>query len=144
LTVILQEKSNNYHYYFNRFYIDNANSIITEFISLAKNKAVEKKRHCLNKRIKTILPLLQVDAMKQEKSIEMELGDIPNITIDINEITQLLVNLVRNGLEAMSSGGLLTIKTFNDDGRVVLAVQDHGTGIAPEVLDKIGTPFFYD
>ncbi len=122
--------------------LDNANSIITEFISLAKNKAVEKKRHCLNKRIKTILPLLQADAMKQEKSIEMELSDIPNITIDINEITQLLVNLVRNGLEAMSSGGLLTIKTFNDDGGVVLAVQDHGTGIAPEVLDKIGTPFF--
>ncbi len=122
--------------------LDNANSIITEFILLAKNKAVEKKRRCLNKRIKTILPLLQADALKQEKIIEIKLGDIPHITIDVNEITQLLVNLVRNGLEAMSPGGLLSIKTFNDNGEVVLAVQDQGTGIALEVLDKIGTPFF--
>ncbi|KAF1083957.1 Sporulation kinase E [Sporotomaculum syntrophicum] len=122
--------------------LDRANSIITEFLSLAKNKAVELKRQNLNQKIRTILPLLQADAMKQDKSIGVELGDIPYILIDRNEIKQLILNLVRNGLEAMSPGGLLSIKTFKDDDRIVLAVQDQGAGIAPEVLEKIGTPFF--
>lgn len=39
-------------------------------------------------------------------------------------------------------GGLLTIKTFIEDEDVVLAVQDHGKGIEPYVLEKIGSPFF--
>jgi signal transduction histidine kinase len=122
--------------------LDRANSIITEFLLLAKDKAVEKKRQSLNQEIRTIFPLLRADAMKQDKSIEMELGDIPHILIDKNEITQLVLNLVRNGLEAMSPGGLLSMKTFKNDEEVVLAMQDQGTGIAPEVLEKIGTPFF--
>jgi len=122
--------------------LDRVNAIITEYLTLAKDKAVELKRQSLNQKVRTILPLLQADAIKQEKNIEVELGDIPHIVIDRNEIKQLLFNLVRNGLEAMSPGGLLSIKTFQDDSGVVLAVQDQGTGIAPEVLAKIGTPFF--
>lgn len=122
--------------------LDRANSIITEFLSLAKNKAVDLKMQSLNKKIRAILPLIQADAMKQDKNIKLELGDIPYIKFDKNEINQVILNLVRNGLEAMPAGGILTIKTFQESDRVVLAVKDQGSGIAPEVLGKIGTPFF--
>jgi PAS domain S-box-containing protein len=122
--------------------LDRANGIITEFLSLAKDKVVEKKKRSLNYKIRTISPLLRADALKQDKSIQMELGDIPYVTMDSNEIKQLLLNLVRNGLDAMPPGGQLAINTYMADGEVVLAVQDQGPGIAPEVLEKIGTPFF--
>ncbi|MDD4237353.1 MAG: PAS domain S-box protein [Desulfotomaculaceae bacterium] len=122
--------------------LDRANSIITEFLSLAKNKAVELKSQNLNKVIENLVPLLQAEAMKQDKNLELELGDIPYIIFDKNEMHQLILNLVLNGLEAMSAGGYITIKTFKERGQVVLAVQDQGTGISPEVLEKIGTPFF--
>jgi len=122
--------------------LDRTNGIITEYLTLAKNKTVELKRQSLNQKVKTIVPLLQADATKQDKYIEVELGEIPYVVIDRNEITQLILNLVRNGLEAMSPGGQLTIKTYKDNGEVVLAVLDQGTGMAPEVLEKIGTPFF--
>ncbi|OPX90177.1 MAG: Sporulation kinase A [Pelotomaculum sp. PtaB.Bin104] len=59
----------------------------------------------------------------------------------ISQIYQLLLNLVRNAIEAMSPGGLLKIKIFQAGSEVVLAVQDQGQGITPEVLEKIGTPF---
>jgi len=121
--------------------LDRANGIITEYLTLAKNKTVELKKQSLNQKIRTILPLLQADAMKQDKYIKVELGEIPYVLIDRNEIKQLILNLVRNGLEAMSPGGALTIKTCQDGDEVVLAVQDQGTGIPPEVLEKIGTPF---
>jgi len=121
--------------------LDRVNAIISEYLTLAKDKAVELKKQSLNQKVRSILPLLQADAIKQEKSIEVELGDIPYLVIDRNEIKQLILNLVRNGLEAMSPGGALTIKTCQDGDEVVLAVQDQGTGIPPEVLEKIGTPF---
>jgi len=122
--------------------LDRCNAIITEYLTLAKDKSVELKRQCLNQKIRAIMPLLQADAMKQDKSIEVELNAIPYLVIDGNEIKQLILNLVRNGLEAMSPGGLLSIKTYRTDDEVILTVQDQGSGIAPEVLEKIGTPFF--
>ena len=57
------------------------------------------------------------------------------------EVRQLLLNLVRNGFDAMPSGGTLIIKIFCQDNHVVLAVQDQGKGIDKPILDKLGTPF---
>jgi len=122
--------------------LDRVNDIITEFLLLDKDKAVEKKRQSLNQKIRSILPMLQAEALEQEKNIALELGDIPYLTIDQNEIKLLILNLARNGLEAMSPGGLLFIRTYQEDGGVALAVQDQGTGMAPEVLEKISIPFF--
>lgn len=67
---------------------------------------------------------------------------IQEFLLDEKEIRQLILNLVRNGMESMSAGGMLTIKTYMDGDSVVLAVEDQGGGIDPEVRDKIGTPFF--
>jgi len=54
----------------------------------------------------------------------------------------LLFNLVRNALEAMPSGGTIDIRTFTENGEVILAIQDTGNGIPKEIIEKIGTPFF--
>jgi len=121
--------------------LDRANSIITEFLSLAKNKIVELEKGNLNDVINKLLPLLHAKAMIRDQSINIYLNDIPDLLLDKKEIRQLILNLVNNGLESMSSGGLLLIKTFVDDDNVVLAVQDQGEGINQELLEKIGTPF---
>lgn len=122
--------------------LDRANSIITEFLSLAKNKSIDLKRSCLNNIVKTLYPLMQADAVKSDKNINLELEDIPMILLDEKEIRQVILNLVRNGLEAMPPGGNLTIRAFEEKGEVILSVRDQGAGIKPEVLEKLGTPFF--
>lgn len=122
--------------------LDRANSIITEFLSLAKNKAVDLKEQNLNSIIENLFPLIQADALVTDKNIEKDLGEIPVLFLDEKEIRQLILNLVRNGFEAMSPGGRLTIRTYPDGEEAVLAVQDEGKGIEREVLEKIGTPFF--
>ena len=70
------------------------------------------------------------------------MGDIPDLLLDKKEIHQVIHNLTRNGLEAMPPGGCLFIRTYKDGDVVVLAVQDQGKGIEPDVLEKLGTPFF--
>ena len=122
--------------------LDRANSIISEFLSLAKNKSISKNLTNLNKIIKTIAPLMQADAVNVGKSIQLELSTIPDLLVDEKEIRQIILNLARNGLEAMSQGGLLTITTFMQKEEIVLSIKDQGSGINPEIIDKLGTPFF--
>ena len=122
--------------------LDRANAIITEFLSLAKNKAVALKEQNLNHIVEALSPLIMADALVTDKSVDTKLENIPDLALDEKEMRQLVLNLVRNGLEAMSPGGKLKIKTFRDGDEVVLAVQDQGEEIKPDVLEKIGTPFF--
>ena len=121
--------------------LDRANSIITEFLSLARNKAIDLKMSNLNVIIVSIYPLIEADALVSDKYIETDLNAIPDLPLDEKEIRQLILNLVRNGLEAMAAGGKLKLKTYCENGNAVLAVQDNGTGIDSKVLQKIGTPF---
>lgn len=121
--------------------LNRANSIITEFLALAKDKVVDLQCWNLNKIIAAIAPLLKADAMKEDKNICFELGDIPDLLLDEKEIRQLLLNLVRNGLEAMQEGGTVTVRTCLEEEKVMLVVVDEGEGIPSEILDKIGTPF---
>ena len=122
--------------------LNRANSIISEFLSIARSRAVELKPNNLNDIIESLYPLIQADAMVSDKEIKIELGEIINLNLDEKEIRQLILNLFRNGMEAMQPGRRLTIKTCMDSGQLVLSVQDQGTGIEPEVLEKLGTPFF--
>ena len=121
--------------------LDRANSIITEFLSLAKNRVVKFKEGNLNSVIKTISPLIMADAISVDKTIEFELNQIQSLSMDEKEIRQLILNLVRNGLEAMPAGKTLTLGTYTEADEVVLFVRDEGTGIEPELIEKIGTPF---
>jgi len=122
--------------------LDRANSIITEFLSLAKNKVVELKPLSLNFVIEKLFPLIQADALVSDKDIIMDLQETKILPLDEEEIRQLILNLVRNGLEAMSVGGKLTIRTFMDCEEAVLTVEDEGSGIEAIDLEKVGTPFF--
>ena len=122
--------------------LERAGAIVSELLALSKKKAAELKLCCLNRIIQSLYPLLQADALIGDKFIRLELEEIPLLLLDEKEICQLVLNLARNGLEAMGPGGILTIRTFCQEGEVTLAVKDQGNGIDPEVVQKIGTPFF--
>lgn len=122
--------------------LNRANSIITEFLNLAKNKISVKKQQNLNAIIEALFPLIQAEALRSSKQIKLELNKCPHIFIDQKEIRQLILNIALNGLDAMSSGGKLIIKTYAEERSVILEITDQGEGMSPEVLEKIGTPFF--
>lgn len=122
--------------------IDRANSIITEFLSLAKNKPMEFNDQNLNNIIFDIYPLLQADVLRNNCEIDMTLGDISEVLVDQHSIRQLIINMVRNALDAMPEGGKITINTKMDNSKVLLIIEDNGIGIPLEIRDKLGTPFF--
>jgi len=121
--------------------LDRANLIITEFLSLAKNKSVELKPGNLNDTIQALFPMLQADAFRLGHEIHVDGGNTEVICYDDKEIRQLILNLVRNGLEAMATSGILTIRTYSENDKIILAVQDTGIGISEKIINKLGTPF---
>lgn len=122
--------------------LNRANDIITEFLSLAKNKRCDLKLQDINSIVVHLLPLIEAEGLRQDKYLQVELNDCPELKLDEKEIRQVILNLALNGLEATKSGGSISIKTYPENNEVVLEVQDQGSGIKEEIIDKIGTPFF--
>jgi two-component system NtrC family sensor kinase len=63
---------------------------------------------------------------------------------DRDQLRQVFTNLVINGLQAMEGGGVLSLDMSRDEdgGQVCVTVTDSGSGILPEHLEKLFTPFF--
>jgi two-component system sporulation sensor kinase C len=121
--------------------IDRANAIIREYLALSREKLANLELCSLNYVIESLFPLIEADAIASKVYVNLDLADIPKLLLDKNEIRQMLLNLVRNSIEAMSFGGKLVIKTFQDNNNIILSIGDQGSGIPAHILDKLGTPF---
>jgi len=81
----------------------------------------------------------------RESGIQLVLDldpNIPNIQFDPLHLRQVILNIAKNGIEAMGKGGTLTLTTGQVPNGVVLQISDTGDGIPADVLDKIFQPFY--
>ncbi|WP_367398496.1 two-component system sensor histidine kinase NtrB [Paenibacillus silvae] len=123
--------------------LDRANSIINDFLSLAQNRIAEKEESQLHDIIHELSPLLWADANLRGQSIELMLDhNVPKLNLNAKEIKQVVLNLARNGMEAMNEKGVLTLETRTDGDKVELCVHDTGPGIPPVKKEKLFEPFF--
>lgn len=121
--------------------LDRANTIISEFLSLAKNKASDLQSGNINASLIALYPLLEAKAARTGHIIDLRTEMIPEIRFDDKELRQLVLNLAHNSFEAMPAGGTLAITTYREPNAVVLEVRDTGSGIPASIVKKIGTPF---
>lgn len=123
--------------------LDRANGIISDFLSLAQNRIVEKEECHIHDIIHELSPLLWADANLRGQSIDLGLGQyIPTLHLNSKEVKQLILNLCRNAMEAMDDKGVLTMETRHNTDAVELCVRDTGFGIPKEKLDRLFEPFF--
>lgn len=125
--------------------LDRANGIINDFLSLAQNRISEKEQWHLHQIINDLSPLLWADANLRGQTIELLLDErVPKLHLNAKEIKQVLLNLARNGMEAIEEKGKLTIQTrFREsDNMVELIVRDTGVGMSESRLERLFEPFF--
>jgi two-component system sensor kinase FixL len=92
----------------------------------------------------TALALVGVGAREHGVRVVLELGsDLPAVLVDKVQIQQVVINLVRNAIEAMAAVAVrqLTIATTRADGAVEVSILDTGPGLAPEVAEQLFQPF---
>ncbi len=123
--------------------LDRANAIISDFLSLAQNRVIEKELCSLHDILHEVMPLIEADANMRGQLAELRLcGIMEPLELSSKEIKQMLLNLARNGMEAMSDNGVLRIETANLADIVQIRVSDQGVGIPKEALDRLFEPFF--
>lgn len=145
LQLMMKELGEDYRNHFSIMLdeLDRANSIITNFIALARNNPTQKIEQNLNEIILNSYPLIEEKAAEQGTRVELRLAEnLPAAYLNQQEIKQLLLNLTWNALEAMEKEGCLTITTRALNGKIQLAVSDTGAGIPSDKLGEIFNPFY--
>lgn len=123
--------------------IERVNTIVEDFMVLAKPKAVELEEKNVVPLIKNVVSLLEFEARKKNVRLHFNCNqEIIQIECDENRLKQVFLNFIKNGIEAMPNGGDLHVKTMIHDNNVQISIQDSGVGIPKEKLKKLGEPFF--
>jgi signal transduction histidine kinase len=100
--------------------------------------------HVIKEAVETTRPVWKEQAGLQGRCIEvsMEFDPIPMVPCRAAELREVLTNLVLNAVDAMPSGGNLTIHTYLQGGFACIAVSDTGVGIPEDMQQRIFDPFF--
>ncbi len=115
--------------------------IILNLNQFARKDSVDAEPMDMNASIKATLQILH-NEVKYGVEVALELGDIPMVTCQPGLIKQVLLNLVKNGAQAMGGKGAMRISTTVEGEQVVVLVRDSGSGISADALEKIFDPFF--
>ncbi|MFV8828859.1 PAS domain S-box protein [Alkalihalobacterium sp. APHAB7] len=117
--------------------------IVTEFLSLAKPQAnlfLEKDPVQI---LKDTLAIIDTEALLNQIEIECYIDPgIKAIFCNEHKIKQVLINILKNAIESMPTGGKLEIKMKNSGPHVKIDVTDQGCGIPKEKIERLGEPFY--
>lgn len=120
-----------------------ARDIIRKLLSFSREMPPQLKEVDLNKIIQEGMYFLESRCQKNNIELIKKLkNNLPLILADEFQITQVIINLVVNAIQAMPQGGIVTISTDNSVEFVHLIVEDTGIGMSDEVRKKIFLPFF--
>lgn len=123
--------------------VERLDKLVGEFLRFARPATLSVQLNDLNKIVESVVSLVENQANTQSVKIEKDLQkNLPEVSVDSEQIKQVLLNLVINSLQAMPSGGLLLLRTFEKDDFCIIEVEDTGGGIDEKVLPKIFDPFF--
>jgi PAS domain S-box-containing protein len=125
-----------------------AGEIIARIRALTRRAAASQEKLDLKQTIQEVLALVQDEAKRNSVIIQTQFaGDLSPVAGDRVQLQQVVLNLVMNGIEAMSSVDgrprELVITTRNlDPDQVQVTVEDAGTGLDPNAMEKIFDPFY--
>jgi C4-dicarboxylate-specific signal transduction histidine kinase len=125
-----------------------AADIIRRLRGLARSRQSDRAPVSVNALVREIIDLVESDARLHGVAVSLDLADkLPNMLVDAGQIQHVILNFVRNGLEALASrpsgtGQLLIRTTVTAQHDVELAVIDNGPGITREAAERLFDPFF--
>ncbi|MFD1435182.1 ATP-binding protein [Kroppenstedtia eburnea] len=124
--------------------IDRINHLLGEFLLMGKPRNVKKRRVELDHSLRELLPIIENEAILHNIEVRYLPGlkDIPPVWADPELLKQVVLNLCKNGIEAMGEGGLLQLRLSGDEERLILEVEDHGPGIPDSEINLIFDPFY--
>ena len=134
--------------------VDRLNRVVESFLDFARPSAGDPSPTSVNDAVAATMQLMRAECDAVGVDWHMELArDLPDVRIDVEQLRQVLINIVRNATQAMQEGGSLRVRTraffshaenrFGSDHRpwAEIQIEDDGGGIPQKLLDSIFVPF---
>ncbi|MDC0701643.1 MULTISPECIES: ATP-binding protein [Priestia] len=123
--------------------MDRAEAIIHDYLSLAKPDVHQHRFiNCLEC-ITSLVDLLSSYALLTNNIlIELDAKEEVYVRGSRNELNQVLLNIMKNGIEAMRAGGTLRVGLYKREGQVHIQIEDTGIGMTSEQVNRLGTAFY--
>ena len=128
--------------------VDRLDTVVSQFLDYARPFELHPSPQPLNALVTHVLRLLRAEGVATGVTLSESLaGDLPTVTLDGTRIQQVLLNLLRNALQAMPQGGALSVisrrgPSLGGRETVELVVEDTGPGIPASDLEKLFVPFY--
>ena len=125
--------------------VDALKSMVNAFSQYARAPSLHLQRVDLNQLIHEVTDLYRLNEGRTRIQLQLD-DELPPLRLDINRIRQLLVNLIKNALEALEDrgqDGVITITTQRQtaQAQALLTIQDNGAGIPPDLLPRLFEPY---
>ena len=118
--------------------------IVQDLLMYAKPGPVNKRKTDINEIIRNSLALLRHPIQKKEiEIIENQADDFPKLNADPKKIQQVLINILLNAIDSVSSGGRIqvSVRSQVQEGMIGIIIEDNGCGIDDALLPRIFDPF---
>ena len=123
--------------------IHRLNRLLTEFLELARPRGITREPVHVARLVDDVLDLQRAMAEGVGVRIEREMAADGCVAMgDREKLKQVFINLVVNAIEAMRTGGTLTVRVYAEAGFVIVVIEDTGLGIEPTLMTNVFDPFF--
>ncbi len=116
-------------------------TIVTDLLTFSSSEEEAKRLVDINTEIRSVLELLDSEINKKGH-VAKDLNRLPEISASPRQLQQLFVNLIHNAVQAIDSGGEISISTKAEETYIQIVIADDGVGIPKEVIPNIFNPFF--
>ncbi|PLS18314.1 sporulation kinase [Bacillus sp. M6-12] len=122
--------------------LDTAHNIINDYLSLAKPHTEGLIPINISNEVKNTVELMTSYSTILNITIKTTIQESLFIKGNKDEIKQVLVNIMKNGIEAMDNQGCLIVRVFEENENVLIEIIDNGKGMSKSQLKTLGTPFY--
>ncbi len=124
--------------------VDRCRKVTHRLLGFARRLEPKLEILSLNEVLEEVVSFLELEARQREINIRKHYADeLPAILSDRGQLQQVFLNILSNALAAVSEGGYIMLKTF-EEGRhsVTVVIKDDGAGMSEDTLKRIFEPFF--
>jgi len=123
--------------------VERLNRSISELLDYARPQQLKKVHFDIDKLLNKAVSLMRIDA--ETAGVELRTNfeeNLPTVNGDEDKLTQVLLNLLLNGIQAMENGGTLDVYAGATDRKIQIVVTDTGCGISEKDLARVFDPYF--
>ncbi|WP_221469418.1 sensor histidine kinase [Cohnella nanjingensis] len=122
--------------------LDRAEFIISDYLNMAKNQPEERHPLDVCELVETAVQTMTPFAVMQSIELRHLCERDHYVQGDTVKFKQVIINVVKNAIEAMPGGGIIEVQSFRQEDEVIVKVLDNGEGMTQEQLGRLGSPYF--